>query len=123
MKNLKGIKQGVRGGLGGGEGRVLSPSVVWSAMQVSYFVISESCMFFVLFSDLLRAIRLLQFRCFDIVFQSPYRYFSIVLKMFFSSSNRFKIFTSNWRWIATCENGDLSKIDITMKTINKQNGN
>ena len=35
-------------------------------------------------------------RCFDTVFQRPYRYFSITLKVFFSSSDRYKIFTSNW---------------------------
>ena len=38
------------------------------------------------------------------VFQRPYRYFSIVLKVFFSLSDRYKIFTSNWRWIEICEN-------------------
>ena len=36
--------------------------------------------------------------CFDTVFQRPYRYFSIALKVFFSSSDRYKIFTSNWLW-------------------------
>lgn len=83
MKNLKGIKQGVRGGLGGGEGRVLSPSVVWSAIQVSYFVISESCMFFVLFSDLLRAIRLLQIKVFRYSFSEPIPIFFNRLKNVF----------------------------------------
>ena len=59
-------------------------------------------------------------RCFDTVFQRPYRYFSIALKVFFSLSDRYKIFTSNWLWIEICENVVLSKIDITMTTINKK---
>ena len=59
-------------------------------------------------------------RCFDTVFQRPYRYFSIALKEVFSLSDRYKIFTSNWLWIAICENVVLSKIDITMTTINKK---
>ena len=37
----------------------------------------------------------------------------------FSLSDRYKIFTSNWLWIGICENEVLSKIDITMTTINK----
>ena len=45
---------------------------------------------------------------------------SIALKMFFSLSDRYKIFTSNWLWIEICENVVLSKIDITMTTINKK---
>ena len=59
-------------------------------------------------------------RCFDTVFQRPYRYFSIALKVFFSLSDRYKIFTSNWLWIEICENVVLSKVDITMTTINKK---
>ena len=59
-------------------------------------------------------------RCFDTVFQRPYRYFSIALKVFFSLSDRYKIFTSNWLWIEICENVVLSEIDITMTTINKK---
>ena len=43
-------------------------------------------------------------RCFDTVFQRPYRYFSIALKVVFSLSDRYKIFTSNWLWIEICEN-------------------
>jgi len=39
---------------------------------------------------------------------------------FFSLSDCYKIFTSNWRWIEICETVVLSKIDITMTTINKQ---
>ena len=38
-------------------------------------------------------------RCFDTVFQRPHRYFSIALKLVFSSSDRYEIFTSNWLWI------------------------
>ena len=57
-------------------------------------------------------------RCFDTVFQRSY--FSIDLKVDFSLSNRCKIFTSNWLWIEICENVVLSKIDITMTTINKK---
>ena len=35
-------------------------------------------------------------------------------------SDRYKIFTSNWLWIEISENVVLSKIDITMTTINKK---
>ena len=35
-------------------------------------------------------------RYFDIVFQRPYRYFSIALKVILSLSDRYKIFTSDW---------------------------
>ena len=49
------------------------------------------------------------FFCFDTVFQRPYRYFSIALKVFFSLSDRYKIFTSNWLWIEIFENVVLSK--------------
>ena len=59
-------------------------------------------------------------RCFDTVFQRPYRYFLIALKVVFSFSDRYKIFSSNWLWIEICENVVLSKIDITMTTINKK---
>ena len=59
-------------------------------------------------------------RCFDTVFERPYRYFSIALKVVFSLSDRYKIFTSNWLWIEICENVVLSKIDITMTTMNKK---
>ena len=61
-----------------------------------------------------------QKKCFDTVFQRPYRYFSVVLKVPLSLSDPYKVFTSNWRWIEICENLVLSKIDITMTTmINK----
>ena len=39
--------------------------------------------------------------------------------MFFSLSDRYKTFTIIWLWIEICENVVLSKIDITMTTINK----
>ena len=42
------------------------------------------------------------------------------LKSGFSLSDRHKIITSNWLWIEICENVVLSKIDITMTTINKK---
>ena len=58
-------------------------------------------------------------RCFDTVLQRPYRYFSIALKVVCSLSDRYKIFTSDWLWIEIWENVVLSKIDITMTTINK----
>ena len=59
-------------------------------------------------------------RCFDAVFQRPYRYFSVALKVFFSLSDCYKIFISNWLWIEICINVVLSKMDITMTTINKK---
>ena len=59
-------------------------------------------------------------RCFDTVSQRPYRYFSIALKVVFTLSDRYKILTSNWLWIEICENVVLSKIDITMTTVNKK---
>ena len=59
-------------------------------------------------------------RCFDTVFQRPYRYFSIALKVVSSLSDHYKIFTSNWLWIEICEHLVLSKTDITMTTINKK---
>ena len=58
----------------------------------------------------------IRLRCFDRVFHRPYRYFSIALKVVFSSSDRYKIFTSNWLWIEICEN----EIDITLTSINKK---
>ena len=41
------------------------------------------------------------------------------LKRIFSWSDRYEIFTSNWLWTEICENVVLSKIDITMTTIDK----
>ena len=40
--------------------------------------------------------------------------------MVFSLTDRYNIFNSNWLWIEICENVVLSKIDITMTTINKK---
>ena len=34
-------------------------------------------------------------RCFDIVFQRPYRYFSIALRVILSLSDRYKIFNND----------------------------
>ena len=62
----------------------------------------------------------LRLRCFDTVFQRPYRYFSIALKVAFSLSDGYKIFTSNWLQIEICENVVLSKIDITMASIKQK---
>jgi len=59
-------------------------------------------------------------RCFDTVFQRPYRYFSIALEVLLFLSDRYKIFKSNWLWIEICENVVLSEIDITMTTMNKK---
>ena len=58
-------------------------------------------------------------RCFDTVFQRPYRYFSVAFKVLFSLSDCHKIFSSNWLRIEIGENVVLSKIDITMTTITK----
>ena len=41
-------------------------------------------------------------RCFDIVFQRPYRYFSIALKVTLSLSDRYRIFTNDLLWIEIC---------------------
>ena len=60
------------------------------------------------------------FKVFRSSFQRPYRYFSIALKLVFSLSDRYKIFTSCWLWIEICEKVVLSKIDVTMTTINKK---
>ena len=56
-------------------------------------------------------------RCFDTVFQGPY---VPIFCDWFSLSDRYKMFTSNWLWLEICENVVLSKIDITMTTINKK---
>ena len=45
----------------------------------------------------------------------------MVLKVVFSLSDRYIIFTSNWLWIEICENVVLSKIDITMTTKKQKN--
>ena len=62
-------------------------------------------------------------RCFDTVFRRPYRKFFIALKEILSLSDSYKIFASDWLWIEVCQNGVLTKIDITMTTINKTIGN
>ena len=46
-------------------------------------------------------------RCFDTVLQRPCSYFSNTLKVIFSFSNRYKIFTSDWLWIEVCQNAVL----------------
>ena len=71
-------------------------------------------------TNVYKCIQMIQLRCFDTVFQRPNRYFSKALKVVFSLSDRYIIFTSNWLWIEICENVVLSKIDITMTTINKK---
>ena len=58
-------------------------------------------------------------RCFDIVFQRPYRCFSTALKVILSLCDRYKICTNDWLWIEICQKEGFSKIDITMITINK----
>ena len=62
-------------------------------------------------------------RCFGTVFRRPYRYFSIALKGILSLSDRYKTFASDWLWVEVCQNVILTKIDITMATINKKIGN
>ena len=58
------------------------------------------------------------------VISSPFKVFrcsfSEAIPTFFFSSDRYKIFTSNWLWMEICENVVLSKIDITMTTRNKK---
>ena len=56
-------------------------------------------------------------KCFDTVFQRPYRYFSIALKVILSLSDRYKIFTNDCVEIEIRQNVGFSKIDITMTTI------
>ena len=53
-------------------------------------------------------------------FRRPYRHFSISLKGILSVSDRYKIFASDCLWIEVSQNVVLSKIDITMATINKK---
>ena len=45
------------------------------------------------------------------------------LKGILSTSDRYKTFASDWLWIRVCRNVVLTKIDITMTTINKKIGN
>ena len=60
------------------------------------------------------------FKVFRYSFSEAIPMFLNRLKSVFSLSDRYKIFTSNWLWIEICENVVLSKIDITMTTINKK---
>ena len=41
-------------------------------------------------------------------------------KVILSSSDRYKIFTSDWLWIEICQSVSFSKIEITMTTITKK---
>ena len=72
--------------------------------QVSQVVFFPSLMY-LLFYRYIKFKTVVNFvlRCLDTVFQGPYRYFSIALKVVFSLSDRYKIFTSNWLWIEICE--------------------
>ena len=59
--------------------------------------------------------------CFNVVsHDKEIHTYKNALKVVFSLSGRYKIFTSNWLWIEICENVVLSKIDITMTIINKK---
>ena len=49
------------------------------------------------------------FNVLDAVFRTPYRYFSIVLKVILSLSDQYEIFTTNRIWIEVCQNVVLSK--------------
>ena len=65
------------------------------------------------------------FNC-SIIYQHhtrSYRYFSIVLKVILSLSDRYKLFTNDWLWIEVCQNIVFSKIDITMTTMNQKTWN
>ena len=44
----------------------------------------------------------------------------ITLKAILSLSDRYKIFTSDWLWTKVRQNSVVSKLDITMTTINKK---
>ena len=62
----------------------------------------------------------MDFKVFRYSFSAAIPIFFNHLKSVFSLSDRYKIFTSNWLRIEICENVVLSKIDITMTTINKK---
>ena len=47
-------------------------------------------------------------------------FFNRLNSVFFSLSDRYAFFTSNWLWIEIYENVVLSKIDITLTRINKK---
>ena len=59
-------------------------------------------------------------RCFDMVFQRPYRYFSIALKVMLSLSDRYKVSSMIDYRLKFVKNVGFSKIDITTTTINKK---
>ena len=59
------------------------------------------------------------FKVFRYSFGRPHQCFSITLKVILSLSDHYNIFTNDWLWIEVCQNTVLSKIDITMTTINK----
>ena len=54
-----------------------------------------------------------------------YSFWETILMFFnhlhLSLSDRYKIFTSDWIWIEVCQNAVVTKIDITMTTINNNN--
>ena len=60
------------------------------------------------------------FKMFRYSFLEGIPIFFNLLKSFFSLSDRYKIFTSNWLWIWISENVVLGKIDVTMTTVNKK---
>ena len=60
----------------------------------------------------------MDFKVFRYSFSAAIPIFFNHLKSVFSLSDRYKIFTSNWLRIEICENAVLSRIDVTMTTIN-----
>ena len=54
-----------------------------------------------------------------------YSFWETILMFFnhlhLSLSDRYKIFTNDWIWIEVCQNAVVTKIDITMTTINNNN--
>ena len=59
------------------------------------------------------------FKMFRCSFSEAIPIFFNRLKSVFSLSDRYTVFTSNSLWIEMCENVVLSKINITMTTINE----
>ena len=57
--------------------------------------------------------------CFDIVFQRPYRYFSMALKSFYPCLVAIKFSPMIDYRLKFFQNVGFSKIDVTMTTINK----
>ena len=95
----------------------LSPQTYFIRIATAYFIFAPIAL------HLRKPNANISSRYFDTVFHRPHQYFLIVLKVFFFLLRSLQNFTSNWRWIEICENVVLSKMDITMTTINKQNGN